>query len=1115
MNKQLIQNYTQKLNVLVSSQSVKNLRETSASTDRQGIKTSGRQNKQYLKIQNDDIDQSTQSFQQSISSKERPQSVNQRQRIVIESPNSKSTKSTQSKENNFYIKWNLVDLKGNQQNAKVSLTSKNSKSSQNILINHNMSSFHNKSNKYEKPIQRIFQQIQQSQIANNQNYMQRADQLEEQLQKDSFIFINESSNTKENKIGKNDQLLSNKYSYVLQNSQLFKRQAQIKQTLPVKFQNLYEINVIDIEDIKQQFPTNQNDTLTHNHQTQIQNNHPKSNHTQINKNISSEVQSAAQSQQNGEQFNNNKADSSNQGKSIFQRNNQQNILINSQIYSQQNVKSEPQKLIKNTPDNDNSSIILNSEHFIDRFSDKSNNTNQFLHHQLSLRNLNDGESPTKRNQEKRRQTFQPNTKSVHQSQIASYQKLDYHSLHQNPQIQLGQSKLNYQSGQQNIVSSQNQQNNSIKQDYHNCGQEDLSATKYQQARQELEFCLLDIIEKLEKEIVHEIDKNQFQKKYFMKMQEILNERVSSILIRMNEMLGEGNNINQFIQYLNSFFNYIFTLATEQMDMCIKKKVEEECQNYIEEISFLKKSINNKINNQIIQDRTIQKLEEEINHLKNALNDEKNRLQFQVNMLEERIEEMTDLDKAQEKYDEMRGKIQEMQMFIKSLQQDNRSTKQNLEDNLCSLGHSLMVRAKDSIEYQETIRQQFNFFRIKDQTLHSILNDHPFLSAFVYNRTIQSTNLEITEEYMLHRLKLFFKNLKIEDLFDKNAAEAFMEYIIGVSKIQYEAFQEIEQIIRYILQIEEKPISIFFQKLFGIAGFQMPSQLALNEILQINKELNQIHINDLEDFVSYNQEIDLIISGIVSNQNVAIDYRNYFNNNQKQQKCQLLSHLLQSITVNEEIEKNDQIYNQLTVSSSETIQTFETKLSFKYIKELASNLNVKPFTLLNYIIQTYERYSKERKKDQNIKQTTLHLNSNFIPKVMCDCYKNLKKFQLMYYVDSDKIQKLNQNHLIQSKSPSTLIYIDSILEEEQNLQDMRKQSPQKVQQAKKRQIERKKTLISNMKKIKNSLMLINGANNQKGKGNLLKVNQSPSQNQLDSSLSSRQSHHQQSPKSIKK
>ncbi|EAR85860.2 SET domain protein (macronuclear) [Tetrahymena thermophila SB210] len=1110
MNKQLISNYTQKLNVLVSSQSVKSLRETSASTDRQRIKTSGRQNKQQLKIQYDDIDQSTQSYQQAIS-KERPQSVNQRQRIVIESPNSKSTKSTQSKENNFYIKWNLVDLKGNQQNSKLSLTSKNT--SQNILINHNMSSIHSKSNKYEKPIQRIFQQIQQSQIA-NQSYIQKGDYLNEEQQKDSFIFINESSNTKENKISKNDQLLSNKYSYVLQNSQLFKRQAQIKQTLPVKFQNLYEINVIDIEDIKQQFPANQNDMLTLSHQT-IQNNFP----TQINilsdKNLSSEVQSAAQNQKNGEQFNIKKTDISNQGKSLFQRHNQQIMQGSNHIQTQQNVKSEQQKLINHTQDNNNSSIIINSEQFIDKLSDKSNKTNYLLHHQLSLRNLNDGESPTKRNQEKRRQTFQPNIKSVHQNQEALYQKSECLSLHQNPLIQQEQTKQNQVISQQNTVTSQNQQNVPIKQDYNNCGYDDLALPKYQQARQKLEFCLLDIIEKLEKEVVHELDNNQFQKKYFIKISEILNERVSSILIRMNEMLGEGNNINQFVQYLNSFFNYIFTLATEQMDICVKKKVEEECQNYIEEISFLKKSINNKINNQIVSDRKIQKLEEEINHLKNALNDEKNRLQLQVNMLEERIEEMTDLDKAQEKYDEMRGKIQEMQMFIKSLQQDNRSTKQTLEDNLCSLGHSLMVRAKDSIEYQETIRQQFNFFRIKDQTLHSILNDHPFLSAFVYNRTIQSTNIEITEEYMLHRLKLFFKNLKTEDLFDKNAAEAFMEYILSVSKIQYEAFQEIEQIIRYILQIEEKPLSIFFQKLFGIAGFQMPSQLALNEILQINKELNQTHINDLEDFVSYNQEVDLMISAIVSNQNVAIDYRNYFNNNQKQQKCQLLSHLLQSITVQEEIEKNDQIYNQLTVSSSETIQTFETKLSFKYIKELASNLKIKPFTLLNYIIQTYDRYSKERKKDQNTKQTTFQLNSNFIPKVMCDCYKNLKKFQLMYYVDSDKISKLSQQHLSQSKSPSTLIYIDSILEEEQNLQDMRRQSPQKVLQAKKRQVERKKTLISNMKKIKNSLMLINVASNQKGKGNLLKVGQSPSQNQLDSSLSSRQSQHQQSPKSIKK
>ncbi|KAL4510603.1 hypothetical protein ABPG72_004757 [Tetrahymena utriculariae] len=973
-----------------------------------------------------------------------------------------------------------------------------------------MSSIHNKSNKYEKPIQRIFQQIQQSQIA-NQSYMQKAYQLEEQLQKDSLILMNESSNSKENKIGKNDQLLSNKYSYVLQNSQLFKRQAQIKQTLPVKFLNLYEINVIDIEDIRQQFPANQNDMLTPIHQT-IQNNQPTSINILSDKNLSSEVYSATRHQQSGEYFNSKKTQNSNQGKSLFQKHSQQILSVNNQ---QQNVRQEPNRLIKNIPENNNSSIILNSEHLIDKLSDKSNNTNQLLHHQLSLRNLNDGESPTKRNQEQRRQTVQPNIKSVHQNQEALYQKLECLSLHQSPLIQLEQSKLNNLNSQQNTVSSKNQQNITIKQDYNNCGQEDLAAAKYQQARQKLEFCLLDIIEKLEKEVIHEISNNQFQKKYFIKIQEILNERVTSILIRMNEMLGEGNNINQFVQYLNSFFNYIFTLATEQMDMCVKKKVEEECQNYIEEISFLKKSINIKINNQIIQDRTIERLEEEINHLKNALNDEKNRLQLQVNMLEERIEEMTDLDKAQEKYDEMRGKIQEMQMFIKSLQQDNRSTKQTLEDNLCSLGHSLMVRAKDSIEYQETIRQQFNFFRIKDQTVLSILNDHPFLSAFVYNRTIQSSNLEITDEYMLHRLKLFFKNLKTEDLLDKNAAEAFMEYILSVSKIQYEAFQEIEQIIRYILQIEEKPLSIFFQKLFGIAGFQMPSQLALNEILQINKELNQIHIDNLEDFVSYNQEVDLIISGIVSNQNVAIDYRNYFNNNQKQQKCQLLSYLLQSITVQEEIEKNDQIYNQLTVSSSETLQTFESKLSFKYIKELASNLKIKPFTLLNYIIQTYERYSKERKKDQNIKQTTLQLNSNFIPKVMCDCYKNLKKFQLMYYVDSDKVSKHNLQHLIQSKSPSTLIYIDSILEEEQNLQDMRKQSPQKVQQAKKRQVERKKTLISNIKKIKNSLMLINIANNQKGKGNLLKVSQNPSQNQLDSSLSSKYSQHKSSPKSTKK
>lgn len=36
--------------------------------------------------------------------------------------------------------------------------------------------------------------------------------------------------------------------------------------------------------------------------------------------------------------------------------------------------------------------------------------------------------------------------------------------------------------------------------------------------------------------------------------------------------------------------------------------------------------------------------------------------------------------------------------------------------------------------------------------------------------------------MIQRLKVFFKNLKVDDLYNKNVAEAFMEYILSVSKV---------------------------------------------------------------------------------------------------------------------------------------------------------------------------------------------------------------------------------------------------------------------------------------------------------------------------------------------
>lgn len=58
---------------------------------------------------------------------------------------------------------------------------------------------------------------------------------------------------------------------------------------------------------------------------------------------------------------------------------------------------------------------------------------------------------------------------------------------------------------------------------------------------------------------------------------------------------------------------------------------------------------------------------------------------------------------------------------------------------------------------------------------------------------------------------------------------------------------------------------------------------------------------------------------------------------------------------------EDLYNLFEVSTSENLISFEDKLSYTRIKELAIQLKMKPFTFFNYVIQTYEKYSRHFKK----------------------------------------------------------------------------------------------------------------------------------------------------------